>query len=452
LNTTTFQPCQQASECQASFGVGWSCGASGYCEHADSSARCSQTFPTELFAKKGATDAIVIGSISDHSIESHLARDRAVELALRQINQAGGVDSLQFGLVSCDVAPGEDGLSTVEAAEESARYLAQIGVPAVIGPMSGEETAKAFPILAERDVLLMSPAVTSSTLTALELEPSDDAPGLLWRTVPPSAVLGEAIAHDLGVVQNVVDAAVIYDSGAEGTALYQSFTNRYPVAIQGLDYEGTGYNAHAATAADRDTTDVVLLSSDPEAIVDFLRTASGLEGFIGDDPKTVFLTDAATEDAVLGADLRIFSQTRGVRFAPPDINNVVFRDFKTAYQAQYGDDPGRHAFAANAYDAGWMVALGAAGASLSKETLTGSNIARRLRRMSAGTEVAFEPANWGAALDLVRENASMNIRGASGDLDYNAAEEPSARIQYWSLVRENDAWAVRGTHFYVPPQ
>jgi branched-chain amino acid transport system substrate-binding protein len=98
------------------------------------------------------------------------------------------------------------------------------------------------------------------------------------------------------------------------------------------------------------------------------------------------------------------------------------------------------------YDAAWLLFYGSASSLFTQNEVTGPGIAQGLRKLSAGKAFDVQPLSWGGILESLRSGTSVNVRGASGELDYDpTTEETSAPIQVWAIA------AAAGGEFEVRP-
>ena len=445
LTTTDVAECTSSLECRTAFGFGSACSNEGYCTQAETTPRCTKTYPEDLFDEpEKYSNTIVIGNLMDRSLVTHQARENAAQLALQQANEQGGVDGWTFGSVYCtiEVNSDYDDYNRQEAAVASARYLIDsLAVPAIVGPAASGDTQQVFQALANDDVLIISPSATSPALSGLESPPfSDQAPGRLWRTAPPDSLQGQAIASDMtepgvGRAAPVSNVAVIHEAGAYGEGLLAVFKLVFPGSVTELPYDNQAVLGEAiASAGASGVQEVVFISSQSDDVIAFLDAAS-LPNY---DGKSIFLTDgAANSDVLSEANPVRFPQVRGSRPAPLDpVNDLVYATFLSSYYAVYGDDATQYSFVAHAYDAAWLVAFGAAWALLREDGVTGTNIAKGLRRISdpVAPTLELKPSSWAAALQSFANGQAVNIEGASGRLDYDPAnEETSANIEIWRI-------------------
>jgi ABC-type branched-subunit amino acid transport system substrate-binding protein len=106
----------------------------------------------------------------------------AAELAVADINAAGGVLGHRVEMVAAD-----DGTSADKAKTELAR-LVRKKVTIVVGPSTSGASAAVIPYAVAHDVLLISPSATSDDLTTVQ-----DG-GMFFRTAPPDTYQANALA------------------------------------------------------------------------------------------------------------------------------------------------------------------------------------------------------------------------------------------------------------------
>jgi len=440
LTTTDVTTCSDHGECRDRFGLRSGCSADGLCELRAAHPRCDRTYPEGLIDATSAKDVIIIGSLVDRSVETHQARERAARLALKQANEDGGVAGKRFGLVLCTVEENSklDALKRTDAAVAAARYLTeQLGAVALIGPSASSDVEAAFKAVQKTGALMISPAATSPTLTTLDpKQVDDDHPGLLWRTAPPDSVQGRAIAFDMRRKRIVDSVAVVLEAGPYGEGLAFVFSSVFSAdggkKVTKLVFDTAGKRDEHVAAAPVDHDEVLFISAQTSDIIAFLEASASLGTY---DGKGIFLTDSANEDVLRQGNDARFAQVRGSRPQPLDDKvNLVYAAFIAAYATEYGDDVRRFSFAAQSYDAAWLVAYGAAWAQLQAGAINGVNIAKGLRRVSAGDALEIRPSNWKVLQDAFAKGSSVNVEGASGALDYEPSdEETTGAFELWSI-------------------
>jgi branched-chain amino acid transport system substrate-binding protein len=443
---TRFDPdrCVDHAQCRESFGFGAVCNAEALCEAPRPIPRCAgEPFPDDLFSRPELyRNALVIGSLMDRSSAAHIVRERAVRLAVKEASQAGGLDDRKVAAVFCDIAEDSkyDSLARADAASESAKYLSRtLGIPAIVGPLASGDTQQVWESVRNSGTVIMSPAATSLSLGALEPAPSDERPGFLWRVAPPDSLQGAVIATDM-LERGIKEAMVIRETGLYGDGLAQLFQDHFKagggvVAVESLNVD-TKIGELTAKAAAHAAQEVLFISSQQDWVIRFLNAASGQQGYA---TKGIFLTDAAANQAVLAgaaAASPLFARVRGTRPAPRDPKDYVFASFAADYKAEYaGEDAATATFSAHSYDGAWLVLYGAAWSLLRDGRVTGSGIAQGLRRVSTGDQrTAITPSSWLGVLAAFRSGSSVNLSGASGELDFDpVTKNVVAPIEIWNI-------------------
>lgn len=443
LTRTSVDDCTRNSECRASFGLGSVCKTDGICEKALPAPRCTTTFPVDLLTRpESYPNALVIGSMMDRSVAAQIQRENAIRLAVKQVNEEGGLDGRLFGVVMCDVAenPQYDSLKRTDAAIASGRYLADtIGVSVVVGPSASADALAVFNAIKDFDVVDISPAATSPSLTGADVtQASDETPGLLWRTAPPDTLQGAAIVERVRTeFPTVTNVTIIQEKGAYGDALANVFKT-------GFEQEGrTATVLSFSTSSQRDLAIVqaadagapilLFFSSQTKDAVDFLNAAKDNRKY---DTTQFFLTDsAANNDLLTGAAgaSALFPRVTGSRPAVPA--GQAFDLLRTSFTGEYRVDPSTASFVPHSYDATWLAFYGTVWAQRREGRITGKGIARGLRRLSSGgPEILVAPGTWRAIVDTFTAGDAVNITGTSSPLDFDpVTEETSSLVDIWQI-------------------
>ncbi len=455
--------CSEHVQCRDAFGFGAVCGKSGYCLEGQPPARCRQSYPEDLFSNpQGHRNDIVLASLMDRTSEAHVTRERAVRLAVKGANEAGGIDGRKFALVMCDIredaveAPTIDGATRTAAAVASAIHLAGIfGIPALIGPSASTDVEQVWSAVRGNGTLVITPAATSPALAGLERETSDSDPGLLWRMAPSDALQGRVIAEDM-LDRDVRRAIVIRERGSYGDGLAEVFVNRFQAgggtaSLLSITSEAE-IDKVAGSVASEDAPEVLFVSSQQRWIVAFLRAAATLPAFAD---KGLFLTDAAANQSVLTdagtTAAAVFSRVRGTRPAPRDPSEYVLASFIAEFKSEYGADPLSSTFSAHAFDAAWLSLFGAGYASIAEGRVSGPGIARGLRRLWAGQETPIFISSWARVLATFRAGQTMNVTGASGDLDYHPqTRDLTGAIEVWTIGSDAGRFMMVRKHTKTP--
>jgi branched-chain amino acid transport system substrate-binding protein len=113
----------------------------------------------------------------------------------------------------------------------------------------------------------------------------------------------------------------------------------------------------------------------------------------------------------------------------------VFASFGADYRAEYsGEDASAATFSAHAYDGAWLVLYGAAWSLIRESKVTGLGIAHGLRNVSAGVVTQIVPSSWLGVLTKFRAGSTVNLSGASGELDFDpVTKNVIAPIEIWNI-------------------
>jgi len=308
----------------------------------------------------------------------------------------------------------------------------------LVGPPSSGETQAVFEALDAdgRRLLIVSPSATSPLLSGLEPPPTDETPGLLWRTAAPDSLQGRVIAQDLNT-RGITRVALVTESGSYGEGLGTVFRAAFETlggSVMALPYAtDAGLNESVRSAAAADVDAMLFVSSQTADAVAAVLTANVVGWPMG---REIFVTDsAANEDFLSGTSsaTALYPVIRGTRPAPS--SGPVYDAFITRYAAEFtGEDARTASFTAQSWDAAWMIFAGAAWARSTDRPYDADSLARGLRRLSSGTPVDFGS---GALMSLETAFAGgggVDVRGASGALDYDpVSEETTAPIQLWTV-------------------
>jgi len=415
-------------------------------------------FPDDLFSDQVKhADTIVFGNLMDRSVETQEARERAARLAYLGANEAGGLEGRDFGVVFCNIQEMDGSETRSENAIEAADYLINtLGVPAILGPSSSGDLQDVYLAYQDSGTLFISPSATSPALSTLDgSSPSDTNPGHLWRTAPPDDLQGRAIAADLRAQLGsrdmgdiTTDLAVIFQMGPYGEGLASVLSDEIddicPACTVDLrPYSNNSQRDVAATQVGADTgiEEVVFIASNVDEVVAFLNGAATNIDYTGDPGKRIFLTDAAANNDLIDssstdAQNELFPRIRGTRPKPLSQGEFAYGLFRAAFAAEYdGQSPDQFSFTAHAYDAAWLLVYGTTWALLQEGSITGTNIAKGLRKVSSGESIDVQPTNYNSIKTRFGDGLPIDIEGASGTLDFDpSTEETSGPIQTWEIV------------------
>jgi ABC-type branched-subunit amino acid transport system substrate-binding protein len=451
-----YEMCSAPAQCRDAFGRGWTCNVeSGHCEEAAPLERCSSEPAGILTSPEDHADRVLLGSVFQHGpIFNGMVR--SARLAVSQVNDRGGLDSAQVGIIECSSAEADangnayaDGLTPEEATVSAGEWMKDVwGVDAIVGPATSGRTLLAYNAWSEKDTLLISPSATSPELTPADgLEATNADPGLLWRTAPPDSFQGAVLAS-LALEEGRQNIGVIAQEGAYGDGLADVFIPAVGGETEKYSFDsGTALAQRITEASEAGHDALLVVSSDTNDIIDFFNAAGGVEALWN---IRVFLPDGAFSDALLddtdgvvqSARDRLFPNVRGT--VPGLPTGSAFTNFISAYRAENdGEDPTVLPFTAQAYDAAWLALSGYAWAVHNEGGLSGIGAARGLLQISDddfGEPLPLGPGSWTSIESRFGNGDSIDVQGASGPLDYGSDGETVGPLDIWDLDEDGGDW------------
>jgi len=281
---------------------------------------------------------------------------RGVELAVEQINAAGGVNVFEVGQKPLTLLARDDRSEPARGVQLAQELIAE-GVVAAIGAVVSDVTLALAPVFQQAEIILMSPASSTPKLS--------DAGTFIYRNFPSDDLEALNTADHVFNVAHVPEAAVIAQQSEFGLGQKNSFIQRFRL----LGGRALGQESYPADASAETIAGHVgrLLAEDPPAIY--------IAGYAADTAMVArAIRDAGSSAALFGTGAVLpidlvaagGDAVEGLAFpqAPFDIESGAdnVRRFVADYQAKYGMAP--DVYAAHGYDAVQMIAqaIGQAGA------------------------------------------------------------------------------------------
>lgn len=326
-----------------------------------------------------------------------------VELAIAQINAAGGINGQDVLLVV-----GDTGLDETKGVEEARRLVEVEGVHAIVGPLaSGITAAVAEAVTVDAEVPTISPSATSPAITGV------DDNGFLFRSTISDAAQGVILAQ-LAADEGITNVGVLYENSAYGQGLADVFETNFEGTVSSSPFENgqASYLSELQGVTDGEAEYLVAIGYPTEAQV-FVREA--LENTLFS--KFLFVDGTKSQDLVdsLGADV-----LEGFKGTAPSAGpeSDALTAWNTAYEAAYGELPTRP-FVREAYDATIAIALAAAKAP----SLDGAALRDALVEVSSpdGDVVIPSEESIVAGLATIAAGGDVNYEGTATTLDWNAA-------------------------------
>src|SRR3954470_23770999 len=164
-----------------------------------------------VIAQKSPIQVGYLPAITGPSSSTGVGISRGTELAVQEINKAGGIDGRQIELITRDTQ--SDPTKAVNATAELTR-AAKVSV--VFGPLNSGESLAVVPILARQNTLQIHPCWVDS-LTDVKKYP------MCFRNAPTNQQIGGAANRYVVEVLKKKKVAVISDTTGYGTASLNAY-------------------------------------------------------------------------------------------------------------------------------------------------------------------------------------------------------------------------------------
>lgn len=267
---------------------------------------------------------------------------KGVQIAVNEINAAGGVAGAQIQLIV------EDGKCNPEGGAAAGNKLINIdAVKFIVGGACSGETLAFTTLAGEKQVLSISPSATSPAVT--------DAGAYVFRTSPSDALAGSIAANYAFTDLGAKTAAIIYETTDYAQGLEKTFKDTF-VALGGEVVVDEAF-----ATADKDFTAQVLKTKNkmPDVVYVVPQTpASGV--LVIKQLKSTNVTSALLTAEVLASDVVLAENEvflDGLTAIEPFYDQAAAKAtaFLASYKAKYVD-PEFPFFAASAYSDVYLLA------------------------------------------------------------------------------------------------
>lgn len=348
---------------------------------------------------------------------------KSVEMAFRDINEAGGVLGCQL------VTDTRDSQSQGNVAVDQATQLVNIKeVPVVIG---GIISSVSIPILtsvtAAAGVVQVSPASSSPTLTQLSRDGKSG--GYFFRTITSDALQGIAAAK-YAIDSGLTKLAIIHVNNDFGLNLMREFTASYE-ALGGVITSATPYNENQPNYSAEVTA---AMSGEPEALylisypVDGATVARAWISQGG--PQKFLLNDGMNSTdfiEAVGADY--LEGAFGTSSGTTETDSTKY--FYANYEAFSGGIAPSAPAADRSYDAGAIVGLAVAKAGAAESDAIRDAI--RSVVDPEGEVIYAGPEEFKKALALIGEGKAINYQGVIGNVSFDQYGDISGPFRLWQV-------------------
>ncbi|HVM83150.1 MAG TPA: ABC transporter substrate-binding protein [Candidatus Binatia bacterium] len=357
---------------------------------------------------------------------------KSVEMAFRDINDAGGVDG------GCKlVTDTRDSQSQGNVAVDAATQLVQVKkVPVIIG---GIISSVSIPILtsvtAPAHVVQVSPASSSPTLTELGREGKTN--GVFFRMITSDALQGVAAAK-YALDQGMKKLAVIHVNDDFGTNMVAEFSKAYK-ALGGTIISDTPYNAKQASYQAEVTK---AMDGNPDALYLVATPVDGAtiarQWISQGGPQKFLLNDGMnSDDFIKAVGAKYLDGAYGTSSGTDTTPSTNY--FNANYKAFSNIDPGAPA-AVQGYDAGAIVGLAIAQAG--KPDPAAIQDAMRKVLDPKGTVIHAGKDEFAKALQLIKDGKPIKYEGVIGPVSFDEYGDITGPFRLWKIT--NGAVATVG--------
>jgi len=348
---------------------------------------------------------------------------KSVEMAFRDINDAGGVNGCKI------VADTRDSQSQGNVAVDQATQLVNIKkVPVIIG---GIISSVSIPILtsvtAPAGVVQVSPASSSPTLT--ELGRSGKTNGVFFRTITSDALQGTAAAK-FAMDQGLKKIAIINVNNDFGVNMVKEFATAYQ-KLGGTITSTTPYNekqssyaseASAAMAGDPDALYLVSTPVDGATIARAWVSGGGKQTFLLNDGMN-------SKDFIESVGAQYLENAYGTSSGTSPTASTEY--FNGNYEAFSGGISPSAPAADRSYDAGAIVALAIAKAG--KADAAAIKAAMPEVVAAGGTPIHAGKEEFAKALQLIKEGKPVKYEGVIGPVSFDTYGDITGPFRLWKI-------------------
>ncbi len=346
------------------------------------------------------------------------ALDAGVQLAIKDINDAGGIPGIAVKLD--DTNQRDEGNPSVETASQSTDALLAGGVDVIIGPATSAVALKMIDKVVCAGVIMFAPGTTSTVFTTYPDH------GLYFRTAPSNmlegSVLGKLVVADGNSTTVVMSRDDPFGNDLR-EATVQKIRESGGQILDSFHYDPNASDHHKGIqrVKDKNPDAIVLIGFNESARI----LAKMIEEGLGPRSKRVYGTGDNMTNTMAGqVSPRDPGVLTGMKGTPLDAGGEAF--VKRLREA----NPGLRdlTYAAQAYDALVITALAAAVAGTDEPAAIAKEI-------NSVTKAGEKCTSFAACMTLVKDRKDIDYDGPSGPLEFTDSGEPSSATYVISEIQ-----------------
>lgn len=377
-----------------------------------------------IFENKKADPAyIYLGLMIPYSVEREYSLElkNAVDLAIEEINLAGGVLDKKLALAAAD-----DGSFKELAVQYTDSLVHRYKIAALIGPTSSTRViymANAY--LPRNPILIISPSASSEEISFLN---DDD---LVWRTMPSDEQQTKIAAHYIQHTLKKKSVGILYAQDAYGKGLYKGFKRNFSgrilseVVFSPLITLETFDFTEKLDELFKDKPEVIFLAMGGKSGAGITHAIAKGNYISAGYAPVIFGVDAMkVKDFINTCDLKTVEGMYGTA-----LRNNNSGEFRTRYFAKYN----KYATSSDserAYDIAYILAL-----AMEKANSTHyAAIRNELRNITEGGE-KIDPADFAGGKKKIKEQRDVYFEGASGKINFNSQGDLTSGVfEIWRIA------------------
>lgn len=344
---------------------------------------------------------------------------QGAQMAIRDINEAGGVNGTDAEIIVKDDGGGADSDLALTSVDE---LINNENVDAILGAAASGTTKDIIDRVVSSGTAECSPSNTGSDLTTW------DDKGLYFRTPPADDLQAQALAKVVSD-DGHANVAIVAQNSDYGTGfvryLEPALTDGGAEVVENVTYElnGTGIDAEVEKVVSSEPDAVVLIGYPEDGgkvLAEMIKQGAGpadLPIYVTDGMQSNELYQLVDE-----ADPAVTAGIRGTAASAAPEDGAPF--FADAF-AEFAPEVESPIYSAQSYDCVILMAL----AAQTAESDAPFDIAANMIAVSGGEGVADDAekcSTYADCLAILDEGGSIDYDGASGALDFSEYGEPSA--------------------------